>query len=113
MILRILFRTFVLYCFALGLAAAADQSQYGHTTFENSGADDAQASFMQGLLMLHSFEYSDARKAFQEAQGIDKDFAMAYWGEALTHYRVLWNERAWRNSLVAQIENEDGRYLTR
>jgi hypothetical protein len=44
------------------------------------------------LLMLHSFEYSDARAAFQEARRIDADFAMAYWGEALTHYRMLWNE---------------------
>ncbi len=76
----------------LSLSVSADQSQYGQTTFPNSGADEAQAAFMQGLLMLHSFEYSDARKSFQEAQSIDGDFAMAYWGEALTYYRVLWNE---------------------
>ena len=89
---KFFFRPLILLVILLSYSAAADQSQYGNTTFPNSGADDAQASFMQGLLMLHSFEYSDARKAFQEAQSIDKDFAMAYWGEALTHYRVLWNE---------------------
>ncbi len=92
MTFKTLIRALALSCIALNFAVAAEQPQYGHTTFPNSGADSAQASFMQGLLMLHSFEYSDARKAFQEAQSIDKDFAMAYWGEALTHYRVLWNE---------------------
>jgi len=74
------------------LSSIADESQYGQTTFPNSGADEAQQDFMDGLLMLHSFEYSDARKAFQKAREIDEDFAMAYWGEALTYYRALWNE---------------------
>ena len=82
----------VLSLVSLCIAASADQSQYGQTSFPNSGAADAQAAFMQGLLMLHSFEYSDARDAFREAQNTDSEFAMAYWGEALTHYRVLWNE---------------------
>ncbi len=92
MISKFLIRSIVLCFIALSFAASADQSQYGQTSFSNSGADDAQAEFMQGLLMLHSFEYSDSRKAFQDAQRIDENFALAYWGEALTHYRVLWNE---------------------
>lgn len=70
----------------------ADDAHYGQTTFPNSGSVDAQDAFMEGLLMLHSFEYMDARKAFRKAREIDTDFAMAYWGESLTHYRVLWNE---------------------
>jgi tetratricopeptide (TPR) repeat protein len=85
-------RALILLFVLLSTSASADQAQYGNTTFPNSGATEAQAAFMEGLLMLHSFEYTDARKAFQKAHGIDKDFAMAYWGEALTHYRVLWNE---------------------
>ena len=35
--------------------------------------------------MLHSFEWEDAAEAFQEAQRIEPEFAMAYWGEALSH----------------------------
>jgi tetratricopeptide (TPR) repeat protein len=69
-----------------------DDPQYGQTTFPNSGSVEAQDAFMEGLLMLHSFEYMDARKAFRKAREIDADFAMAYWGESLTHYRMLWNE---------------------
>jgi tetratricopeptide (TPR) repeat protein len=43
--------------------------------------------------MLHSFEYDDARAAFQEAQDIDSDFAMAHWGEAMTHNHPIWMEQ--------------------
>ena len=39
---------------------------------------------------MHSFEYVDAREAFAEARQIDPDFAMAYWGEAMTHNHPVW-----------------------
>ncbi len=92
MIHKPFFRTLILLIAFFGFPTMAEDEQYGQTTFPNSGADEAQQPFMEGLLMLHSFEYSDARKAFRKASEIDVDFAMAYWGEALTHYRVLWNE---------------------
>ena len=44
------------------------------------------------MLLLHLYEYPDAAKAFQEAQQLDPDFAMAYWGEALTATHPLWNQ---------------------
>jgi tetratricopeptide (TPR) repeat protein len=73
--------------------ALAQNADYGETTFKNSGAEAAQEPFLQGLLMLHSFEYSDARAAFQKAQEIDPDFAMAHWGEAMTHNHPIWMEQ--------------------
>ena len=48
---------------------------------------------MRGLLLLHSFEYQDAREAFQEARGVDPGFAMAYWGEALTYNHPIWQQQ--------------------
>lgn len=71
----------------------AQEAGYGTTKFPNSGDEAAQEPFLQGLLMLHSFEYVDARKAFQEAQRIDPDFAMAHWGEAMTHNHPVWMEQ--------------------
>ena len=70
------------------LAAAAQD--FGETSFENSGAAEAQDAFLDGLLMLHSFEYPEAREAFRKAQSIDPDFAMAVWGEAKTHNHPIW-----------------------
>ncbi|WDI30150.1 hypothetical protein PUV54_09280 [Hyphococcus flavus] len=65
---------------------AEDESQgLGKVYLANSGSPDAQAAFNRGLAALHSFWYSEARDAFQEAQAIDDNFALAYWGEALTH----------------------------
>jgi len=65
----------------------------GTTHFANSGAPRAQRDFMRGLLLLHSFEYAGARRAFKSAEGIDPSFAMAYWGEALSYNQTLWGEQ--------------------
>ncbi|MEP0547164.1 MAG: hypothetical protein ABJF88_09535 [Rhodothermales bacterium] len=98
---------------ALLLAPAAlAQSDYGQTEFANSGAAEAQTPFLRGLLMLHSFEYEDAREAFQEARRIDPDFAMAAWGEALTHNHPIWQEQdagAARAALAELAETPEGR----
>lgn len=54
----------------------------------------AQAAFEQGMLLLHLFEYPFAEAEFQRAQSLDPDFAMAYWGEAMTHNYPIWDEQA-------------------
>lgn len=63
----------------------------GNLTFPTSGAPAARADFERGVLLMHSFEYEDARAAFRSAQEADPDFAMAYWGEAMTHNHPVWN----------------------
>jgi tetratricopeptide (TPR) repeat protein len=83
----------VLVLALLATPALAQEPDYGETEFENSGATEAQEPFLRGLLMLHSFEYDDARSAFQTAQEIDPDFAMAHWGEAMTHNHPVWMEQ--------------------
>ena len=80
-------------------ARAGDQSetapgtklQLGAVSFPNSGSAAAQEPFLRGMLLLHSFEYDDAASAFRDAQAADSSFALAYWGEALTHYRPVWD----------------------
>lgn len=44
----------------------------------------AQRYFDQGLVMHYAFNNAEARRAFQEAQRIDPQCAMCFWGEALT-----------------------------
>ena len=68
-------------------------SRLGEVHFQVSGAPGAQPFFEKGLLLLHSFEYEDARGEFQKAQEADPDFAMAYWGEAMTHNHGLWRQQ--------------------
>ena len=74
-------------------AAPLPAQVLGTIDFPNSGKPEAQDPFMRGVLLLHSFEYEDAAKAFQEAQSVDPDFALAYWGEAMTYTHPLWNQQ--------------------
>ena len=77
---------------ALLPAAFGQSSNLGQIDFPTSGSPEAQAHFLQGALLLHSFEFDDAREEFQKASEIDPGFAMAYWGESLTHHKLLWQQ---------------------
>ncbi len=74
-------------------AFAGATSELGTLEFPNSGSPEAQEPFIRGVLLLHSFEFQDAAEAFREAQKLDPDFALAYWGEALTHNHPLWRHQ--------------------
>lgn len=39
------------------------------------------------------FPNSGAAEAFEEAQAADPDFALAYWGEAMTYNHPLWRQQ--------------------
>ncbi|MEC4674772.1 MAG: c-type cytochrome, partial [Nitrospirota bacterium] len=69
------------------------QSDLGDIEFPTSGSPDAQRHFLRGVLLLHNFEYDDAAAAFRQAQENAPDFAMAYWGEAMTYNHPLWGEQ--------------------
>ncbi len=65
----------------------------GTATFSTSTLSAAaQGDFMRGLLLLHLFEYRDAVKSFVAAEKADPEFAMAYWGEAMTFNHGVWNQ---------------------
>jgi len=80
----------------------AQTRQLGTIDFPNSGAAGAQSAFIEGVLLLHSFEFEDAATSFQEAQRRDPDFALAYWGEAMTYNHPLWRQQD-RNAALAAL----------
>ena len=67
--------------------------QLGTIVFPNSGKPEAQDAFLRGVLLLHNFAYPQAKDAFVEAEKIDPKFALAYWGEAMTHNHPIWNQQ--------------------
>ena len=67
---------------ALLAASSVHAQQLGTISFPTSGAAAAQPKFIEGVKDLHSFEFDEAAEAFHEAQRLDPDFALAYWGEA-------------------------------
>ncbi len=70
----------------------------GEIDFKATGKAEAQPAFQKGMLLLHSFEYEDAAEEFRNAINIDKDFTMAYWGEAMTHNHPLWRYQAYEKA---------------
>ena len=84
-----------------GAASANGRVDLGRIEFPTSGPAEAQKNFIEGVLLLHSFEYSRARRAFQEASRIAPDFAMAYWGEAMTYDHRIWGAQDRTSGLAA------------
>jgi tetratricopeptide (TPR) repeat protein len=78
---------------AFATAAGAQRPGVGQVSFPNSGAAAAQEDFLTGLAQLHNFEYGPAAEFFRKAQQIDPNFAMAFWGEAMTHTHPVWMEQ--------------------
>ena len=83
---RLLTAAALLFC---SLSAFA---QLGSIDFPATGKAEARPAFLRGVAALHSFWYDEAADAFREAEKIDPDFALAYWGEAMTYNHPIWME---------------------
>lgn len=55
-----------------------------HTHPVSTGEPRVQEYFDQGLIWHYGFNHAEAVRSFRQAQRIDPDCAMAYWGEALS-----------------------------
>ena len=80
----------------LALATAPASAQFdnvGTISFPTSGSAKAQPHFLRGVAILHSFGWKQAIAEFKQAQQIQPDFAMAYWGETLCYNHPLMAEQ--------------------
>ena len=81
-----------------GLSVVRAQMTHQHDPSENLGQVNfpvscsaaAQKQFNHALALLHSFQYSDAEKAFAAISATDPKCAMCYWGIAMSNYHPLW-----------------------
>jgi len=97
----------------LGSSLAFSQQDFGEVSFANSGPAAVQADFIRALAQLHNFEYDDAAEHFRAAQKTSPDFAMAYWGEAMTKNHPVWHEEdvAAAREAAARVEKEGRRAI--
>jgi tetratricopeptide (TPR) repeat protein len=77
----------------LGHTSSSRSQEFGTITFPTSGAASAQEPFLTGVKALHNFQFDEAAEAFRKAQQADASFAMAYWGEAMSHNHPLWAQQ--------------------
>ncbi len=93
-------RSYAIIILALSLVPAVSMARrharpvdLGRIEFPTSGSAEAQQHFLRGVLLLHSFEYDDAKDEFELAQKLEPGFAMAYWGEAMTYNHPIWHQQ--------------------
>ena len=67
-----------------------DPERLGTVNFPISCAPAAHEQFNRAMAMLHSFWYAKAEKEFRAVAEKDPACAMAYWGVAMSQYRLLW-----------------------
>jgi tetratricopeptide (TPR) repeat protein len=63
----------------------------GRVSFPITCDQSVQKEFERGLALLHSFWYEEAQKSFKTVLDQDPHCAIAYWGQAMSIYRPLWN----------------------
>ena len=74
--------------------AQATSRVLGNISFPTTTeSGQAQKAFIEGMLLLHLFEYPFAQEKFQLAQELDPGFVMAYWGEAMTYNHPIWDQQ--------------------
>lgn len=64
--------------------------QFGELKFSLSCSYETRATFDLAVALLHSFQYSEAEKAFVKVIDADPNCPMAYWGVAMSIYHAAW-----------------------
>ncbi len=82
--------TVLAFYLTLILGLQGQPGELGRVVFPTSGPAEAQRHFERGVLLLHGFDYRQARAHFVAAREAAPTFAMAYWGEAMTYNEPIW-----------------------
>jgi tetratricopeptide (TPR) repeat protein len=67
-------------------------NRFGLVKFATSCNPSVAVRFNNAVAILHSFEYDEARAAFEDVGHADPTCAMAKWGEAMSYFHGLWGE---------------------
>ena len=89
--LRRLFKGLIVMLLSSCAAAAnaSAKASLGQVQFANSCKPEVQARFLEGVALLHSFEFKEAEQAFQNVEENDPACAIAAWGMALANTERL------------------------
>jgi tetratricopeptide (TPR) repeat protein len=67
----------------IATAPLLGQNRLGQVHFPNSCKTEVQAPFLEGIALLHSFEFTEAAQAFSQVEKDDPQCVLAAWGMAL------------------------------
>ncbi|EDP70203.1 TPR repeat protein [Flavobacteriales bacterium ALC-1] len=84
--------------------------QFGELKFSLSCNYETRETFDLAVALLHSFQYTEAEKAFVKVIDADPNCPMAYWGVAMSIYHAAWfpptKEDLIKGSAVLKIAKE-------
>jgi len=86
----------VSFAVALSIPLAAQSptpKSLGTIHFPSSAKPAAQETFLTGVKALFNFEFDTAAEAFQQTEKADPDFALGYWGQAMSFNHPLWAQQ--------------------
>jgi len=72
------------------VAPSAVSGVLGEVSFDTSCVPEVRGEFDAAVAMLHSFEFDESRRMFEDIAVEDPNCAMAHWGIAMTYYHPLW-----------------------
>ncbi len=81
-VLKGLFMVLVGSCIATSTSLGEDR--LGQVHFSNSCKPEVQGHFLEGVALLHSFEFTEAEQAFSQVEKGDPQCVIAAWGMALS-----------------------------
>lgn len=70
---------------------ALTEQEVGSVHFANSCSKAVQSDLQHAVALLHSFQYEQTRKVFNDISKKDPQCAVAQWGVAMSHYHGLWH----------------------
>src|SRR5258706_4388651 len=70
--------------------SAAPPDQLGIVNFPTSCTAEVQPTIEKAVALLHSFKYTESKKAFADASTPDPKCAIAHWGKAMALFYQLW-----------------------
>ena len=76
--------------FLRGELLLCGDGQFGELKFSLSCNFETRETFDLAIALLHSFQYSEAEKAFVKVLDEDPNCPMAYWGVAMSIYHAAW-----------------------
>jgi tetratricopeptide (TPR) repeat protein len=84
--------------------------QFGELKFSLSCNYETRETFDLAVALLHSFQYTEAEKAFVKVIDADPNCPMAYWGVAMSIYHAAWfpptEEDLIKGSAVLKVAKE-------
>ncbi len=86
----IFFLILMLSIFSWPLMSEAEETESSDVQFANSCSEAVRSEFNHAITLLHSFEYLDTTRIFNQIIQKDPTCAMARWGAAMSIWHPLW-----------------------